>query len=47
VRATLSAEPAAVDPRTALAAARDAMADTVAALLTVLAPVASVVGGAA
>jgi fructose-bisphosphate aldolase class II len=47
MRATLNAEPAAVDPRTALSAARDAVADTVAALLTVLAPVASVVGGAA
>jgi fructose-bisphosphate aldolase class II len=40
VREVLAAAPAAVDPRKALRAARDAMADTVAAALLVLAPTA-------
>jgi hypothetical protein len=38
VRRVLAADQDAVDPRRALSAARDAMADTVAALLLVLNP---------
>jgi fructose-bisphosphate aldolase class II len=37
VRRTLASTPAAVDPRRALSAARDAMADVIAALMTVIA----------